>query len=373
MRFAHASRDCQRSLYSFDSLTHQHSDIVPLFLSANIAICNPNNHLRGTARQVFLLENTHASVWFGFKGLVSTALNPVSLLFSCQSVHMHMNDLRVRDDLAAFCTDEPLPVGRDFYGALSGRVQARGLTFAQLTHDRETCVPVHTHASCYYSLMLSGRYEEYTRCKRSEFRPFTSALNLKDVTHAGRVYRNGARFFTITIGNEWISQVPRPLACPTIVDSAGGCLTCIGLRIFREFRGGLPACRLTVESLVWELLASACGEHLNKLVRRPVWLDRVIDLLHSEFSREIRVDDLAREAEVHPTHLARTFRKFYHQTPGEYKQRLRVNFAVRRLAESQEDVALVAAEAGFADQSHLTRVFKRYLLTTPVAFRRSIA
>jgi AraC-like DNA-binding protein len=49
--------------------------------------------------------------------------------------------------------------------------------------------------------------------------------------------------------------------------------------------------------------------------------------------------------------------------------RLRVQFACRALAAGWADLAIVAGDAGFADQSHLGRVFKSYTGQTPGKFR----
>ncbi|MHB1329902.1 MAG: helix-turn-helix domain-containing protein [Gemmatimonadales bacterium] len=43
------------------------------------------------------------------------------------------------------------------------------------------------------------------------------------------------------------------------------------------------------------------------------------------------------------------------------------------MAELDRPLAEVAAAVGFADQSHLTRAFKRYTGMTPGAYRTSLA
>ncbi len=80
--------------------------------------------------------------------------------------------------------------------------------------------------------------------------------------------------------------------------------------------------------------------------------------------------DLARDAGVHPVHLARAFRKAEKLTPGEYLQRLRVRAACHRLRERDYSLAAIAMECGFADQSHFARVFKK--LTKTAQFRRAL-
>jgi AraC family transcriptional regulator len=91
------------------------------------------------------------------------------------------------------------------------------------------------------------------------------------------------------------------------------------------------------------------------------------------FREPLRMRDLARDAGVHPVHLARVFRKMEKRTPGEYQQRLQVRAACELLRDPEWPLAVIAAECGFADQSHFTRVFRRMTGTTPAQFRRAVA
>ena len=105
----------------------------------------------------------------------------------------------------------------------------------------------------------------------------------------------------------------------------------------------------------------------------PAWFGRVKERLHEDFREPLRMRDLAREAGIHPVHLARVFRKIERRTPGEYQQRLQVRAACELLRDREWPLAAIAAECGFADQSHLTRVFRRMAGTTPARFRQAVA
>jgi YesN/AraC family two-component response regulator len=59
------------------------------------------------------------------------------------------------------------------------------------------------------------------------------------------------------------------------------------------------------------------------------------------------------------------------QTVGEYLNALRIRRACRELADAGTRLADVALRAGFSDQSHFTRAFKRATGMTPGAFRRT--
>lgn len=254
---------------------------------------------------------------------------------------------------------------------MSAEVCERGLSFGELLHAVEGPVPAHTHKSSFYHLMLDGSYEESSPHGRVFFRPFSSAFTHSDSKHDGRIHRGGARLFNVAIGDAWIKKLREMRPEPeTVSDCSGGELTCRGIELYREYRQGPAACALTVDSLIWELLAAASG--FQMLERgAPHWWQRMLDRVHDEFQRELRISDLAHEADVHPVHLARVFRRRYRRTPGEYVQRLRVRFASERLSLSDEGIADIAADAGFADQSHLTRIFKRYARMSPGQFRQT--
>ena len=252
---------------------------------------------------------------------------------------------------------------------MSHQVRARGLTFGNLVHAVEGNIPSHTHEASFYHLVLAGKYEESSPQGRICFQPFSSAFTHSDTKHDGRIAPGGARLFTVEIGSAWIRELldlrPEP---DTVHDCLGNDLTCRGIQLYREYRGGEVASALTVDALIWELLASAADlEPETDPV--PAWWGRVIDLLHSEFRRDLRISELAAEAGVHPVYLARVFRRIRRQTPGEYAQRLRVKFVSERLSIPEEGIAEIAVQAGFADQSHLGRIFKRYTGMTPGEFR----
>jgi AraC-like DNA-binding protein len=82
---------------------------------------------------------------------------------------------------------------------------------------------------------------------------------------------------------------------------------------------------------------------------------------------------LARELAVSPHHLSRVFAEVTGATISRHRMRLRARAALERLAGGERDLAGLAAELGFADQSHMCRVVRDEVGSTPVALRRSLA
>jgi AraC-like DNA-binding protein len=95
-----------------------------------------------------------------------------------------------------------------------------------------------------------------------------------------------------------------------------------------------------------------------------------LDLLHEQLTDPPTLDELARATGLGPYALLRAFRAETGLPPHAYLNQLRVRLA-RRLLDSGVPPADAAASAGFADQAHLTRHFKRVVGVPPGAYQRA--
>ncbi|MDU3818588.1 MAG: AraC family transcriptional regulator [Pantoea sp.] len=121
-------------------------------------------------------------------------------------------------------------------------------------------------------------------------------------------------------------------------------------------------------------LIDLLSRHLN--AASPVFTDkathqmcRVRDYLHDAMAQDIGLDDLARYAGIDRFRLTRQFQKAFGQSPHAYLVRLRLRNARALLAQGIHP-ARVAAQVGFADQSHLGRWFRRAYRMTPAAYQQ---
>jgi AraC-like DNA-binding protein len=87
---------------------------------------------------------------------------------------------------------------------------------------------------------------------------------------------------------------------------------------------------------------------------------------------ERSLTELARELAISPHHLSRVFRSLTGHTISRHRMRLRTRAALERLAGGDSDLARIAADVGFADQSHLCRVIGQETGSTPAALRRDL-
>ena len=74
--------------------------------------------------------------------------------------------------------------------------------------------------------------------------------------------------------------------------------------------------------------------------------------------KAVDFEGLCRRRGVHPVHLAARFRAHYGATVGEQIRALRVRHAMTCLQETKRPISEISLEAGFSDQSHLSRVVR---------------
>ena len=129
-----------------------------------------------------------------------------------------------------------------------------------------------------------------------------------------------------------------------------------------------PADKVLMDDLTVEFLAQISRRLNGKTGSPPPWLERTRCLIN-DTAGAASVESLAREAGVHRVHLARTFRDHYGVAVTRYARSVRVQSALSLLASSRIPLSRLAAESGYADQSHLTREIRAVTGTTPGALR----
>jgi AraC-like DNA-binding protein len=104
--------------------------------------------------------------------------------------------------------------------------------------------------------------------------------------------------------------------------------------------------------------------------RRRVLVDEARQALAGD--PELSLAQIAQTLSVSPHHLSRVFRATTGATLARHRMRLRVREAMCRLAGGEHDLARLAADVGFSDQSHLCRVVRSETGTTPGALRGAL-
>jgi AraC family transcriptional regulator len=263
-----------------------------------------------------------------------------------------------------------LPAG-SFYGNTIRRHEVAGLVFAESVYREELRIPKHEHAHAFFNLVLEGTYTEVCGIRTRTRGPSTLALHPSGEVHADHWQSPGGRVFHVEVPPSWLEQVR---AYSPILDSPGdfqgGLPIWLATRLYQEHLRNDGVSLLVMEGLVLEVLAECSRRPKGDPERKPPrWLRQVRELLQDRFVENLTHEMVAAAVGIHPVHLARVFRQHCGCTLGDYVRQLRVDFAARQLITTEEPLAGIACAAGFSDQSHFTRTFKRQTGMTPAAFR----
>ena len=251
-----------------------------------------------------------------------------------------------------------LPSGK-FYGRSLGRVDVPGFRLIESSCAAGTILPRHSHACSHFNFVVSGAYQERISGREMSRRRSALIFIPGDLSHE-EIHNAASRHFIIEVDDGHLARFGKePTHLTTPLDLSGGEGRRLVMRIYQEFSNADALSPVVIEALGLELL-TLTARRWNVVERRPpVWLLRLREQLEASFADSFTLTDLAASAGVHPVHLAQSFKRWFNCTVGEFVRELRLNDACRALEQSDASLADIAAAAGFTDQSHLCRTFRR--------------
>lgn len=268
-----------------------------------------------------------------------------------------------------------LRVATDHDGDLHSETQFRrtldGFALSEGLYSPRVKLRRHDHAHASICIVLAGGYEEQFGCaRRREAEPGTLIVH-PDGEHHSEVHgsaqvnlltieampsrREELRALTSTFDHAWHRKDTRFIT--------------LAARLCFEARQGDDASSLVVEALIADLLGAVDRTRLAE-ARGAGWLSRVRERLDEAEDERPTMRQLGELAGVHPVHLARAFRRAFGCSIGEYLRARQVGRAMVLLRNRALRLSEIAYEAGFADQSHMTRAVVAQTGVAPGAWRR---
>lgn len=262
-----------------------------------------------------------------------------------------------------------LPAGHFLGRTLTARALA-GARLTEASYAAGLKLPRHAHELAKYCFVLAGSFVETVGQKASVRQPLTLAYQPADTTHE-EAHEAPGQHFLIELETSWLVRAREYAAVlEQPVDLPGTAPIRLATQLYDEFRRADNVSPLAIEGLILELLVETSRRATPATeCRPPRWLEQLDELLRARFAENLALADLAAAVGVHAVHLARVFRKFHGCTVGEYVRQLRIEYASRQLSTTDEALAEIAANAGFADQSHFSRTFKQQTGMLPTEFR----
>jgi AraC family transcriptional regulator len=263
-------------------------------------------------------------------------------------------------------------LGHITFGQQIGSLNISGFILTETIHPPHLVLPRHDHQCANINLTLEGSFRETVGNLPQECETASFLVKPPGESHGNKYGRSGAHCLIIELlpqRLEEIRKLTNLFNAPAHIK--GGTGSIIARRIYQEFRQRTDGFELIIEGLILEILGQSARQNkTGNFQSPPRWLGEARELIRQHFSEKLSLYSIAEVIQIHPSHLARMFRKHYHCSVGEYVRRLRIEFAAQEMLQSDLSLAEIALAAGFNDQSHFTNEFKRQMRTTPVEYKK---
>jgi AraC family transcriptional regulator len=256
------------------------------------------------------------------------------------------------------------------WGRKISTIQAGNCVATDHIISPEFVVDCHTHDHPVIAFTVEGTFAQRFRTRSYECRPLGLLVTPAGESHSNLYSADGARCVVVELTGsrlDWIQSACPVLNEPDYVESPR--LHWLASRLNLEMLLPDSIAPLAIESLTLELIAETFRSGLRFGRALPGWLRKAIEVLHSSRAESVSLSSLAAIVDIHPVHLARTFRRHYRCSVGDYVRNLRIARASDAVRTTDRPLAEIALEAGFCDQSHFTKMFKRYTGITPFQLR----
>lgn len=222
------------------------------------------------------------------------------------------------------------------------------------------CVPEHSHDWPVLSLFVIGSYFNETEAGKSFIYGPSAVFYRAGTPHRNTTAGVGFEQIEIEFDPSWLEceSLPRLPVVQWIGGLAG-----------REARYLARACTAGATE---NRLRAAIRNFLEAAGRQPRrepagWIDTMTRRLMDDTT--LSISELALEADRHPSWAGAAYRRATGEGAQETAARLRVERATRLLRETDQAYSSIALDAGFCDQSHMNRAFRRVLGRLPTAVR----
>jgi AraC family transcriptional regulator len=248
-----------------------------------------------------------------------------------------------------------------------------GFLVTDVSFPGRLVLPAHQHDRTVLAVTLRGRWDSVLGARRAESTAGYVLTEPACARHSNHFSTEGARVLVLQPDMARAEELFTRTTLLSEIHHFGSEET-LGLakRLQIEVNHRDSLSPLAIEGLSLEIMATASRSHEARAWRErsPKWMARALEYAHAHYRGAPCVAEMAAAAGVHPAHLARGFRRELGIGVATYVRQLRIQWAAVQLTSTRDSIADIAMAAGFVDQSHFTRLFRRCHGLTPAEFRR---
>ena len=255
-------------------------------------------------------------------------------------------------------------------------LEVAGYRILDAVYTTRLALARHTHPRPALSFVYRGSFNEVTRHGATVCAEGMLHVRPSEEPHANQFDEVGTRLLIVDLPLRPAlddRRIRRLIGRSSIVQD--GVVRTLAGQIQWELHHRDHASDLAVEGLVLALLARLVratstdrgGDHEPG---SAPGLERAREFIDTHFARALPLAEIADVAGLHPSSLARAFKRRFEMTPWQYQRRRQIEWVKAELEGGDRPIGVLAHEAGFADHSHLTRAFRAAEGVAPTAVRR---
>jgi AraC-like DNA-binding protein len=127
-----------------------------------------------------------------------------------------------------------------------------------------------------------------------------------------------------------------------------------------------------VESLLLNVFHSFLKPKPGHKKKIPAWAQELKEFIQDHIDTSLSLKELSKGLEINASYLSREFSKYFDNLSfGEYIRKQRIEKAKELIGSAIYSLTEIAYLTGFSDQSHFTRIFKKYTGKSPSAYKKA--
>lgn len=260
------------------------------------------------------------------------------------------------------------------------------LYYVDSTHPQYE-MPLHWHMECELILILRGCFDLYVNGRSKTLSEGQCAFVPSEFIHGGVPHDCIYECVVFQMESflqsssecleEYNRAIERGVIGQMFFEKNSPCGVLIDA-IFESMEKENSGYTFKTTGLLWQLTGNIieAGEKSgsktasDKVYKRNARIKRVLSKIRRDYSKTLRLEDLADAAGLNPQYLCKAFKEVTGKTPIDYLNFYRVECAAEMLSIESMSVTEIAMACGFGDLSYFNRLFKRHKSMSPTAYRK---
>ena len=252
-----------------------------------------------------------------------------------------------------------------YFGITKNSFKTESFNISLTNHLADSKISKHSHSKPYLCLLVSGNYNEKSNTE--------NLISCGDVIYRTAGYEHSNSFYdedslclNIEINDQENLMNHNNFLLPSSESKQKGTI---------EIYKVLYALKHKLSN---DLLDIYCYEsmltHINIVNEKGnlSWIKQIKEHINDNPIAHLSLEKLSLNFGLHPNYIVRKFKEITGLKLSEYLTKTRLEHSIKNLILTENNITEIALNAGFYDQSHFNRNFKKYLATTPLLFKKTI-